>query len=437
VRRQQSKNYWEKARAANLVAKAQQDEDQELREKMQAVKRLAVAAKTRAIEDKVTAKKAKSKAEARKKDRELRKKIAQQQKEIDEKKRMRRGSGAAQVQAAPAEEEYYPSAATLLEGRDHGPQSHVSLAEAELEAFLQEHQWPGEEDEDGKVRFVENAKTDNGKRKKRPGAGPRGAGAVPRKARPTLAKEEGSPSRREAGAPGTMAGPEAPSSGSKGSPLLHRGSPGAPRDSFAPGDGHVFTSHRGSTQSPAPHSSPVHASARLEHGPGQRRDGHAAEPSARPSPGTHPVDIPKPSTPLSRERLQKENAGVSMPKMTAASQPLEPWERFVKSRIAEVALPEGLGRVPFFDLSSNAQKGRFRVHDARGFVPESMRRAASSEHPGVVFLMGRRPESHPTFPNADQVITVIFDRSTFDSEFAAEKWWNQHKDTVTQPNPAV
>uniref|UniRef100_A0A7S2D128 Uncharacterized protein n=1 Tax=Florenciella parvula TaxID=236787 RepID=A0A7S2D128_9STRA len=116
------------------------------------------------------------------------------------------------------------------------------------------------------------------------------------------------------------------------------------------------------------------------------------------------------------------------------SGPIEPWDRFTRARATEDTMPAGFGHAPFFDLSSSADKGRFRVHDARGFAPESMRRAAHPAEAGMVLLLGTRPASHAEYPGAEQVITLMFDRAVF-SEAAAEKWWNANREWAVGTAP--
>eukprot|EP00613_Pedinella_sp_CCMP2098_P056828 CAMPEP_0171857354 /NCGR_PEP_ID=MMETSP0992-20121227/24646_1 /TAXON_ID=483369 /ORGANISM="non described non described, Strain CCMP2098" /LENGTH=133 /DNA_ID=CAMNT_0012478587 /DNA_START=480 /DNA_END=881 /DNA_ORIENTATION=- len=105
-------------------------------------------------------------------------------------------------------------------------------------------------------------------------------------------------------------------------------------------------------------------------------------------------------------------------------------------------------------------RGRFRVHDARGFDPSSMRRVAvkkEQERPcGVALLLGRRPDDHKVAPGAEQVITVMFDRSfrvpsdddddeggsgryelPFASQAGAEAWWHRNKSWLLESNPIV
>lgn len=156
---------------------------------------------------------------------------------------------------------------------------------------------------------------------------------------------------------------------------------------------------------------------------------------------------------------------------------LEPWDRFERARATEAAIAQGStdgsaelapspgerrslgGRVPFFDLSSTAAKGRFRVHDARGFDPESMRRVAvppSSSGSGggdsgdgvsgVQVLLGRRRPDYGDKRAAgrEQAITVMFDRggvgsgdggAGFATEAAAEAWWHRNKAWLLGPDP--
>jgi len=142
--------------------------------------------------------------------------------------------------------------------------------------------------------------------------------------------------------------------------------------------------------------------------------------------------------------------------LPASSGPLEPWQRFERSRAMEAGQAKGR-RVPFFDLSSTKERGRFRVHDARGFEVDSMRRlplpgqaggqAGGDEAPGVVLLLGRRPGDHPDCPGAEQVVTVMFDLAApgggpdaavgaaIGNEAAAEAWWHRHKSALVAPDP--
>eukprot|EP00586_Coscinodiscus_wailesii_P006394 CAMPEP_0172490092 /NCGR_PEP_ID=MMETSP1066-20121228/20444_1 /TAXON_ID=671091 /ORGANISM="Coscinodiscus wailesii, Strain CCMP2513" /LENGTH=1100 /DNA_ID=CAMNT_0013258397 /DNA_START=750 /DNA_END=4052 /DNA_ORIENTATION=+ len=121
------------------------------------------------------------------------------------------------------------------------------------------------------------------------------------------------------------------------------------------------------------------------------------------------------------------------------------------------------GKIPFFDRSSSAEKGRFRVRDARGFAPETMRRrrpnpdedgiAAVGEElslpdddgdDGVMLLVGKRvadgkdtttdvlsngcsdadSSSHGT--RREVAITIMFDRSRF-NEMTAAEWWKRNR----------
>lgn len=141
-------------------------------------------------------------------------------------------------------------------------------------------------------------------------------------------------------------------------------------------------------------------------------------------------EVGRPITPIAREAQKMAGSGPTVNKAA----PLEPWDRFDRSRATELAMPSGLGRQPFFDLSSSAERGRFRVHDARGFVPESMRRAPHPHCAGIVLLTGRRPTDHGAHPGAEQIITVMFDRAVF-TEDAAEDWWRQNRDWATSAGP--
>jgi len=83
------------------------------------------------------------------------------------------------------------------------------------------------------------------------------------------------------------------------------------------------------------------------------------------------------------------------------------------------------GLMDFFDKSSSADKGRFRVHDAKLFQPDSMHRKpdTATAQGGVTLLMGERMDK----PGEEQVITVLFDRSIF-SEEDAKVWWSYNRD---------
>ena len=77
-----------------------------------------------------------------------------------------------------------------------------------------------------------------------------------------------------------------------------------------------------------------------------------------------------PVTPLGREARSMQTAGKAP---TALRENLEPWDRFERARATESAMPSESAVTSFFDLSSNNDNGRFRVHDARGFSPVSGR----------------------------------------------------------------
>ncbi|CAM9210041.1 unnamed protein product [Phaeothamnion confervicola] len=80
---------------------------------------------------------------------------------------------------------------------------------------------------------------------------------------------------------------------------------------------------------------------------------------------------------------------------------------------------------PFFDpATSTVDKGRFRVRDARRFLPHSMRRAADAlaTGDGVTLLLGRRAEP----PHVEQAVTVMFDRGRF-NEREAREWWGRNR----------
>lgn len=93
-----------------------------------------------------------------------------------------------------------------------------------------------------------------------------------------------------------------------------------------------------------------------------------------------------------------------------------PYEKFEK------------GSVPFFDKSSSAEMGRFRVRDARDFSPESMKRKPVSGEgatDGVLLLVGRNNNEIPEKTD-ELAITILFDKTKF-SEKTASDWWYQHR----------
>lgn len=80
-------------------------------------------------------------------------------------------------------------------------------------------------------------------------------------------------------------------------------------------------------------------------------------------------------------------------------------------------LPRSGPSTYFFDrATSTADKGRYRVRDARDFLPESISRKV--DEPGVTVLVGREASA----PNRQLAITVMFDRGKFNEEEAAD-WW--------------
>lgn len=116
---------------------------------------------------------------------------------------------------------------------------------------------------------------------------------------------------------------------------------------------------------------------------------------------------------------------------------LEPYERYEA------------GKTRFFDPSSSADKGRFRVRDAKGFAPGSMRRKphiynvnTDDENEnnqgekefsvkndgeggsGVTLLVGKKEADAECFK--EKVITILFDKSKF-TEASARKWWREHR----------
>ena len=92
----------------------------------------------------------------------------------------------------------------------------------------------------------------------------------------------------------------------------------------------------------------------------------------------------------------------------------EPYEKFES------------GEVPFFDKSSSAEKGRFRVRDARNFDPSSMRRKddVGSVDKGVMLLVGKKGAGEPDA--SEMAITILFDKGDWDEE-RAEGWWKQNR----------
>ena len=78
----------------------------------------------------------------------------------------------------------------------------------------------------------------------------------------------------------------------------------------------------------------------------------------------------------------------------------------------------------FFDSSSTADKGRFRLHDARDFVADSMFRKPDIINDSVTLLCGTRKDT-----GAQSVITVLFDRTEF-SETKAREWWLSNRDRI-------
>jgi hypothetical protein len=78
----------------------------------------------------------------------------------------------------------------------------------------------------------------------------------------------------------------------------------------------------------------------------------------------------------------------------------------------------------FFDSSSTSDKGRFRLHDARDFIAESMFRKTDILNESVTLLCGTRKDN-----GAVQIITVLFDRTDF-SEAKARAWWLENRDRL-------
>ena len=90
---------------------------------------------------------------------------------------------------------------------------------------------------------------------------------------------------------------------------------------------------------------------------------------------------------------------------------LEPWEKFER------------GMCNFFDRSSSAEKGRFRVRDARAYAPDSMRRR-EDYYPGVMLLVGKRNGAGEGAN--EQCITILFDKSKYGEEDGAN-WWEENR----------
>lgn len=89
------------------------------------------------------------------------------------------------------------------------------------------------------------------------------------------------------------------------------------------------------------------------------------------------------------------------------------------------------GDVPFFDRSSSSDRGRFRVHDAREFHTDSLRRIPvpfdSSSCDGVMFLVGKK--HHEEKSDREDVVTILFDRSKFDEQ-SASTWWKLNREQI-------
>jgi hypothetical protein len=90
---------------------------------------------------------------------------------------------------------------------------------------------------------------------------------------------------------------------------------------------------------------------------------------------------------------------------------LEPYEKFERNQ------------VEFFDKSSSAEKGRFRVRDAREFAPETMRRKEDADR-GVMLLVGRKVGQQDV--EHEECITILFDKAQF-SESNAIEWWQKNR----------
>ena len=90
---------------------------------------------------------------------------------------------------------------------------------------------------------------------------------------------------------------------------------------------------------------------------------------------------------------------------------LEPFEKYER------------GMCSFFDRSSSAEKGRFRVRDARDYAPDSMRRREDYT-PGVMLLVGKRNGAGEGGP--EQCITILFDKAKYTEDEGA-KWWEENR----------
>lgn len=97
-------------------------------------------------------------------------------------------------------------------------------------------------------------------------------------------------------------------------------------------------------------------------------------------------------------------------------------ERQIQQQQRELELVTPLTR--FFDSSSTADKGRFRLHDARDFVADSIFRKADLLNENVTLLCGTRKDT-----GQQEVITALFDRIEF-SEAKARAWWLENRDRI-------
>ena len=82
----------------------------------------------------------------------------------------------------------------------------------------------------------------------------------------------------------------------------------------------------------------------------------------------------------------------------------------------------------FFDPSSTSDKGRYRLHDARDYITDTMHRKKDMLHEGVTLLVGIRRGSEG-LNRKEEVITLLFDRSEF-SEKSARAWWLENRDRL-------
>lgn len=120
----------------------------------------------------------------------------------------------------------------------------------------------------------------------------------------------------------------------------------------------------------------------------------------------------------SRKNNEEDKDEVTMERRTSIRYPYQRFE---------------CGEIPFFDRSSSADKGRFRVRDAREYHTDSLRRVPVSFNgmsacDGIMFLIGNRVDGACDEEDSD-IVTVLFDRSQFSEEEAA-KWWRENRTQI-------